>query len=261
MCCTAIPHISVLRSHSHHTHARTPAGDSMSRHGHHSDSRFAIKLNHYHILLSLIFHIMIIMVIMISNLCMSSFILKLKGSLRLRSILCLPTFLVIIGQGIFGTAPWFAFSYLTMWLELNCFENSEAASIYAFFNLGTAISSHSNLERLWKVRLSLSKISLKVILKGSLKVSLHLILHKIRADIDALRSAGRALAGLHLPTLSRSWSASHLPDVRLHLHPTLCLNPLWLRHWKLRGPGHIGHLLSGFHCHRHTHWVEHGDEQ
>lgn len=60
---------------------------------------------------------------------------------RLRSILCLPTFLVIIGQGIFGTAPWFAFSYLTMWLELNCFSNTEAASIYAFFNLGTALSS------------------------------------------------------------------------------------------------------------------------
>ena len=60
---------------------------------------------------------------------------------KLRSIICLPTFLVIIGQGIFGTAPWFAFSYLTMWLELNCFSNAEAASIYAFFNIGTALSS------------------------------------------------------------------------------------------------------------------------
>ncbi|CAK9068700.1 unnamed protein product [Durusdinium trenchii] len=60
---------------------------------------------------------------------------------RLGSILCLPTFLVIIGQGIFGTAPWFAFSYLTMWLELNCFANTEAATILAFFNVGTALSS------------------------------------------------------------------------------------------------------------------------
>eukprot|EP00441_Pelagodinium_beii_P047714 CAMPEP_0197625788 /NCGR_PEP_ID=MMETSP1338-20131121/5045_1 /TAXON_ID=43686 ORGANISM="Pelagodinium beii, Strain RCC1491" /NCGR_SAMPLE_ID=MMETSP1338 /ASSEMBLY_ACC=CAM_ASM_000754 /LENGTH=491 /DNA_ID=CAMNT_0043196275 /DNA_START=8 /DNA_END=1483 /DNA_ORIENTATION=- len=56
-------------------------------------------------------------------------------------IFCTPTFLVIIGQGIFGTAPWFAFSYLTAWLELNCFSNSQAALIYAFFNVGCAISS------------------------------------------------------------------------------------------------------------------------
>ena len=60
---------------------------------------------------------------------------------RLGKILCIPTFIVIIGQGIFGTAPWFAFSYLTMWLELNCFSNTQAATIYAFFNVGTALSS------------------------------------------------------------------------------------------------------------------------
>eukprot|EP00434_Breviolum_minutum_P018075 symbB.v1.2.015942.t1/scaffold1203.1/size131588/9 len=62
---------------------------------------------------------------------------------RLGKILCIPTFIVIIGQGIFGTAPWFAFSYLTMWLELNCFSNTQAATIYAFFNVGTALSSSS----------------------------------------------------------------------------------------------------------------------
>ncbi|CAJ1389728.1 unnamed protein product [Effrenium voratum] len=60
---------------------------------------------------------------------------------KLSKIFCLPTFLVIIGQGVFGTAPWFAFSYLTMWLELNCFSNQQAAAIYAYFNVGTAISS------------------------------------------------------------------------------------------------------------------------
>ena len=60
---------------------------------------------------------------------------------RLGRIFCVPTFLIIIGQGIFGTAPWFAFSYLTMWLELNCFSNGEAASIYMCFNLGTALSN------------------------------------------------------------------------------------------------------------------------
>ena len=27
------------------------------------------------------------------------------------------------------------------WQELNCFKNTEAATIYAFFNLGTALSS------------------------------------------------------------------------------------------------------------------------
>lgn len=64
-----------------------------------------------------------------------------EESPKLWQIFCIPTFLIIIGQGIFGTAPWFAFSYLTMWLELNCFSNAEAASIYLCFNLGTALSN------------------------------------------------------------------------------------------------------------------------
>lgn len=54
-------------------------------------------------------------------------------------IFCLPTFIVIIGQGIFGSAPWFAFSYLTLWLQLTCFTAVQAATIYAFFNAGCAI--------------------------------------------------------------------------------------------------------------------------
>ena len=60
---------------------------------------------------------------------------------RFGQIFRLPTFMIIIGQGIFGTAPWFAFSYLTMWLELNCFANYQAAFIYTCFNLGTAVSN------------------------------------------------------------------------------------------------------------------------
>lgn len=60
---------------------------------------------------------------------------------KLGQIFCLPTFLIIIGQGVFGTAPWFAFSYITMWLELTCFSNTEAASIWMCFNLGTALSN------------------------------------------------------------------------------------------------------------------------
>lgn len=59
---------------------------------------------------------------------------------KLRHIVCLPTFIIIIGQGVFGTAPWFAFSYLTMWLELNCFPHSQAAAIIACFNIGGALS-------------------------------------------------------------------------------------------------------------------------
>jgi len=59
---------------------------------------------------------------------------------KLRHIVCLPTFIIIIGQGVFGTAPWFAFTYLTMWLELNCFEHSQAAAIIACFNIGGALS-------------------------------------------------------------------------------------------------------------------------
>jgi len=55
-------------------------------------------------------------------------------------IMCIPTFIVIIGQGIFGTAPWFSFSYMTGWLELNCFSNKQAAMILAFFSGGTAFA-------------------------------------------------------------------------------------------------------------------------
>ncbi len=60
---------------------------------------------------------------------------------RFGQIFRLPTFMIIIGQGIFGTAPWFAFSYLTMWLELNCFAHYRAALIYTCFNLGSAVSN------------------------------------------------------------------------------------------------------------------------
>ena len=45
----------------------------------------------------------------------------LQETPKLGKICCLPTFLMIVGQGIFGTALWFAFSYLRMWLEQSFF--------------------------------------------------------------------------------------------------------------------------------------------
>ncbi|CAE8641122.1 unnamed protein product [Polarella glacialis] len=54
------------------------------------------------------------------------------------AIMRIPTFLLIIGQGVAGTAPWFAFSYLSIWLELGCFSHSETAGINSFFVLGQA---------------------------------------------------------------------------------------------------------------------------
>mmetsp|Transcript_18921 Transcript_18921/g.44012 ORF Transcript_18921/g.44012 Transcript_18921/m.44012 type:complete len:521 (+) Transcript_18921:64-1626(+) len=54
-------------------------------------------------------------------------------------ILRVKTFAVIIGQGIFGTAPWFSLAYLTMWLQLLCFSAQRAATIMMFFPLGTAV--------------------------------------------------------------------------------------------------------------------------
>mmetsp|Transcript_33307 Transcript_33307/g.84281 ORF Transcript_33307/g.84281 Transcript_33307/m.84281 type:complete len:350 (-) Transcript_33307:272-1321(-) len=57
---------------------------------------------------------------------------------KVAQIFRVKTFLVVIGQGVPGTIPWFAFSFLTMWLELNCFSNSTASHIYMFFGLGCA---------------------------------------------------------------------------------------------------------------------------
>jgi len=55
-------------------------------------------------------------------------------------ILRIKTFMVIIGQGVFGTVPWYSFSFLAMWLELSCFTNGQAANIVMLFGFGQAIA-------------------------------------------------------------------------------------------------------------------------
>eukprot|EP00929_Paragymnodinium_shiwhaense_P049221 TRINITY_DN24840_c0_g1_i1.p1 TRINITY_DN24840_c0_g1~~TRINITY_DN24840_c0_g1_i1.p1 ORF type:complete len:497 (-),score=89.52 TRINITY_DN24840_c0_g1_i1:763-2253(-) len=50
----------------------------------------------------------------------------------------IPSFLTIIAQGGIGSSPWYSFSFLTLWLELLCFSNSEAADINSIFVLGQA---------------------------------------------------------------------------------------------------------------------------
>eukprot|EP00929_Paragymnodinium_shiwhaense_P108417 TRINITY_DN74743_c0_g1_i1.p1 TRINITY_DN74743_c0_g1~~TRINITY_DN74743_c0_g1_i1.p1 ORF type:complete len:502 (-),score=64.64 TRINITY_DN74743_c0_g1_i1:148-1653(-) len=59
---------------------------------------------------------------------------------ELCSILSIPTFAVILAQGVFGTAFFYSFSFFTLWLELSCFDNTQAADIMAAFVFGQALA-------------------------------------------------------------------------------------------------------------------------
>ena len=54
-------------------------------------------------------------------------------------IMKIPTFQVIVAQGCFGNIPWAAWNFSTLWLELNCFSNTMAATIVAAYTVGQAI--------------------------------------------------------------------------------------------------------------------------
>ncbi len=54
-------------------------------------------------------------------------------------ILKIPTFQVIVAQGCFGNLPWAAWNFATLWLELNCFSNTMAATIVAAYTIGQAV--------------------------------------------------------------------------------------------------------------------------
>eukprot|EP01046_Picozoa_sp_COSAG06_P000335 COSAG06_NODE_9_length_37879_cov_13.349735_15_plen_491_part_00 len=54
-------------------------------------------------------------------------------------IVKIPTFQVIVAQGCFGNLPWAAWNFATLWLELNCFSNTMAATIVATYTFAQAI--------------------------------------------------------------------------------------------------------------------------
>ena len=48
----------------------------------------------------------------------------------------IPTFWVIVLQGVFGSTPWAAWGFSTLWLQLICFRSELAANIRACFTVG-----------------------------------------------------------------------------------------------------------------------------
>ena len=51
------------------------------------------------------------------------------------------TFWAIIFQGAFGSMPWQAIGFLTMYFELGCFSNGAAAALFALFRAGCALGA------------------------------------------------------------------------------------------------------------------------
>ena len=57
---------------------------------------------------------------------------------EIRSMLLIPSFLVIILQGIVGSTPWNALVFFTLWLQLVGFTDFAAAAVTASFAIGAA---------------------------------------------------------------------------------------------------------------------------
>ncbi|CAJ2646337.1 uncharacterized MFS-type transporter YfnC isoform X2 [Trifolium pratense] len=58
-----------------------------------------------------------------------------------KSVIKVPTFQIIVLQGIVGSLPWTAMVFFTMWFELIGFDNNTAATLLSLFAVGCAIGS------------------------------------------------------------------------------------------------------------------------
>ncbi|KAL3693817.1 hypothetical protein R1sor_007468 [Riccia sorocarpa] len=58
-----------------------------------------------------------------------------------RQVLLVPTFQVIVAQGIVGQTPWYAMAFFTLWFELLGFKNSQAAFLAAMLSVGNMFGS------------------------------------------------------------------------------------------------------------------------
>lgn len=54
------------------------------------------------------------------------------------SVLRIPSFIIIVAQGVWGNIPWAALVYLTLYLQLQGMSSSAAAGLVAFFLLSVA---------------------------------------------------------------------------------------------------------------------------
>lgn len=60
---------------------------------------------------------------------------------KLGSYFTKPTFLCLVGQGLFGAIPWNAFNYSTMYFQINGLTDTESAALSTMFQLACAIGN------------------------------------------------------------------------------------------------------------------------
>lgn len=60
---------------------------------------------------------------------------------KLGSYFAKPTFLCLVGQGLFGAIPWNAFNYSTMYFQINGLSDTQSAGLSTMFQLACAIGN------------------------------------------------------------------------------------------------------------------------
>ncbi|XP_049398753.1 uncharacterized protein LOC125862671 isoform X3 [Solanum stenotomum] len=71
-----------------------------------------------------------------------SFISEVQGLLEeAKSVVKIPSFQIIVAQGVMGSFPWSALSFAPMWLELTGFTHVETAILLSLFVVGDSIGS------------------------------------------------------------------------------------------------------------------------
>lgn len=69
-----------------------------------------------------------------------SFLLELKDLMKeAKSVIKIPSFQIIVAQGVSGTFPWSALSFAPMWLELIGFSHGTTAILWTIFVIATSI--------------------------------------------------------------------------------------------------------------------------
>lgn len=56
-----------------------------------------------------------------------------------KSVVKIPSFQIIVSQGVMGSFPWSALSFSAMWLELTGFSHTETAFLIGLFTVGSSI--------------------------------------------------------------------------------------------------------------------------
>lgn len=58
-----------------------------------------------------------------------------------KSVIKIPTFQILIAQGVFGSFPWSGLSFAPLWLELIGFSHKETAVLWTIFIIGGSLGS------------------------------------------------------------------------------------------------------------------------